>query len=162
MTMRLSSLHLVGATVGLLLFSQTSEARAQLSAKSNGDPPKSVTVGSAVCRGCHEEQAARFATTPMGRVFLTAPRTEVEKQGCEGCHGPGSAHVEAGGGKGVGGLISYTKTDKTSVEARNAQCLRCHEKTARMLWKGSAHESRDVACTNCHTVLSTSSERSLL
>ncbi|HLC27746.1 MAG TPA: hypothetical protein VJM80_13375, partial [bacterium] len=66
-------------------------------------------VGSDICQGCHQEQAAKFAKTRMGKVFASAARTPAEKQGCETCHGPGSKHVEAGGGKGVGGLNIFRK-----------------------------------------------------
>jgi len=119
-------------------------------------------VGSDTCKGCHQEVDEKFAATKMGKILLRHPRNALEKLGCEGCHGPGKAHVDSGGGKGVGGLISFTKKDPTPVEKRNAVCLQCHQKTARLLWKGSAHESRDVACTNCHRVMEDVSERSQL
>jgi DmsE family decaheme c-type cytochrome len=61
--------------------------------------------------------------------------------------------VDAGGGKGKGGLITFAKNDKTPVEKRNEVCLGCHTKGARLFWQGSAHESRDVACTNCHKIM---------
>jgi len=116
-------------------------------------------VGAETCKGCHEDQYQKFAHTKMGRLFLNHPRNTMERLACEGCHGPGKAHVEAGGGRGVGGLISFTKNDPAPVEQRNAVCLQCHEKTARLFWKGSAHESRDVACTNCHKIMEDTSPR---
>lgn len=116
-------------------------------------------VGSESCEGCHQEAFEKFAKTTMGRLFLKHPRTSLERLGCEGCHGPGQAHVDAGGGKGVGGLISFSRTDPIPVDERNAVCLQCHEKTARLFWKGSPHEFRDVACTNCHAVMEDVSER---
>ena len=51
---------------------------------------------------------------------------------------------------------------KTPVAERNAVCLQCHEKNARTLWKGSAHEARNVACTDCHAVMHHESERGML
>ncbi|MBI2369386.1 MAG: DmsE family decaheme c-type cytochrome [Deltaproteobacteria bacterium] len=115
-----------------------------------------------MCKTCHQEQFERFSATTMGKLFLKHPRNAQEKLGCEGCHGPGKAHVDAGGGKGVGGLISFAKTDRTPVERRNAICLQCHDKAARLFWQGSAHESRNVACTNCHRVMENVSERAQL
>jgi DmsE family decaheme c-type cytochrome len=110
-------------------------------------------VGAETCKGCHQEAFDKFSHTRMGRMFLFQARDEKERAGCEGCHGPGRAHVEAGGGKGKGGMITFAKNDPTPIEKRNKICLGCHSKGARIFWKGSSHESRDVACTNCHRVM---------
>jgi len=110
-------------------------------------------MGAATCKACHEEQFIKFSKTRMGRSFLLQARNSNEANACESCHGPGRAHVEAGGGKGKGGLITFAKNDPTPVEKRNQICLDCHTKGERIFWKGSAHESRDVACTSCHKVM---------
>jgi DmsE family decaheme c-type cytochrome len=125
-------------------------------------PADSNYVGAETCKGCHEDQFNKFSKTRMGRLFLLQARTPQEASACETCHGPGKAHVDAGGGKGKGGLITFAKNDKTPVEKRNAICLDCHTKGARIFWKGSQHESRDVACTNCHTVMTNVSDKSQL
>jgi DmsE family decaheme c-type cytochrome len=110
-------------------------------------------VGQQACLGCHATHAATFGRTLMGRIFRN-PRTAQEKGGCETCHGAGSLHVKAGGGRGVGGIISFRKDDTSrSVADNNAICLSCHDKGDRINWQGSTHESREVACTNCHTVM---------
>ena len=105
-------------------------------------------VGSKVCLGCHTGQAAKFERTLMGRL---------QKQGkmqCESCHGPGSEHVRLGGGRGVGGIISFRPKDHSrTAQENNAVCLGCHEKGARTLWHGSIHQSRGLMCTNCHTIM---------
>jgi DmsE family decaheme c-type cytochrome len=140
-------------------------SRAQQPARPAATPPAAVDsnyVGSETCKGCHEEAFTKFSHTRMGRMFLFQARTEKERAGCEGCHGPGKAHVDAGGGKGKGGLITFAKNDPTPVEKRNAICLDCHTKGARIFWKGSSHESRDVACTNCHKVMENVSPKSQL
>src|SRR5207249_3626406 len=85
-------------------------------------------VGSETCKGCHEEAFKKFETTRMGRLFLKQPRNTTESLGCENCHGPGQKHAEAGGGKGIGGMITFAKNDKTPVETRNAMCTTCHTK----------------------------------
>ena len=120
-------------------------------------------VGTETCKGCHAEAYDRFAHTKMGRLFLRQPRNEHERLGCEGCHGPGKAHVEQGGGKGKDAkLITFAKGDATPVESRNAVCLNCHQKGDRLFWQGSAHEARDVACTNCHLVMAELTPRAQL
>jgi DmsE family decaheme c-type cytochrome len=117
------------------------------SAPSGGD---ATYVGAKTCLTCHSGQAASFGETLMGRIGKTSPG----KFDCENCHGPGSAHAKAGGGRGVGGIISFRKDDTSRTNAENnAICLGCHEKGDRTYWSGSTHESRDVACTNCHTVM---------
>ena len=97
-------------------------------------------VGAETCQGCHAEAFAKFASTRMGRLFLHHPRNDLERAACENCHGPGKAHVEAGGGKGVGGMITFRKNDPTPLETRNGVCVQCHQRGPHLLWPGSAHE----------------------
>jgi DmsE family decaheme c-type cytochrome len=107
-------------------------------------------VGSQVCMTCHAAQAAKFALTVMGKIGKVRKGT----MECENCHGPGSLHVKAGGGRGVGGMITFRNDDPTRTpEENNAICLTCHERGSRTLWRGSTHETRGVACTNCHTIM---------
>jgi DmsE family decaheme c-type cytochrome len=57
-------------------------------------------------------------------------------------------------GRSVGGIISFRKDDPSrKVEDNNAICLGCHERGDRTYWNGSTHETRGVACTECHTVM---------
>ncbi|HEY7251181.1 MAG TPA: hypothetical protein VIG37_11865, partial [Methylomirabilota bacterium] len=72
-------------------------------------------VGAEVCKTCHEEAFQKFSRTRMGRLFLHQARNTTEQLGCENCHGPGQAHVDKGGGKGVGGMITFAKNDPTPV-----------------------------------------------
>lgn len=116
-------------------------------------------VGAETCRGCHEDAFNTFGKTRMGRLFLKHPRDAWEQNACENCHGPGKAHVEAGGGKAIGGLISFAKDDPTPLEKQNAVCLRCHQRKARLFWEGSPHEMRDVGCTSCHVSMKDVSDR---
>src|SRR5262249_26798985 len=119
-------------------------------------------AGAETCKGCHAEQYEKFSHTKMGRLFLHQPRNTSESLGCENCHGPGKEHADAGGGRGVGGMITFAKNDKTPVEERNAMCLTCHTQGERVFWKGSPHEMRDLACTSCHTVMENVSAKSQL
>jgi DmsE family decaheme c-type cytochrome len=118
-------------------------------------------AGSAACLDCHKKETTAFQGTRMGHLFLSDPRDSIQARGCEGCHGPAKTHVESGGAE-PGGLISYAKASKTSVADRNANCLRCHEESNRLMWTGSTHDRQDVACTSCHTVMKNVSERNQL
>jgi DmsE family decaheme c-type cytochrome len=123
--------------------------------------PPAGYAGNAACVDCHKKEIGQFATTTMGKVINARPRTEHEKLGCESCHGPAKQHAESGGEE-RGALIYYSRKTKTPVAERNATCLNCHEKTARTMWAGSTHEARNVACTDCHTVMHSEAEKAEL
>jgi DmsE family decaheme c-type cytochrome len=113
-------------------------------------------VGDKVCVTCHATHAVEFSKTLMGRIGKTQPG----KFACENCHGAGSEHVKLGGGRGVGGIISFRSNDTTrSVSENNAMCLACHERGDRTYWSGSTHETRNVACTDCHTIMKPVSQK---
>lgn len=112
--------------------------------------PSGDYVGSEMCITCHEDQQNRFKNTVMGKV-MAHPRTPLESQGCESCHGPGKAHVEAGGGKETI-PIRFGKDSANSIEEQNSACMSCHNQGNRLFWEGSPHESRAMACVDCHQV----------
>ena len=107
-------------------------------------------VGAQVCLGCHASQAESFSRTLMGKIG----KTQKGKFDCENCHGPGSAHVKAGGGRGAGGIISFRPDDLSrTAEETNQICLGCHLKGNRTNWFGSTHDERGLMCSNCHTIM---------
>lgn len=58
------------------------------------------------------------------------------------------------GGRSVGGIISFRKNDPGRTASDNNRiCLACHERGARVMWVASTHETRGLACTDCHTVM---------
>jgi DmsE family decaheme c-type cytochrome len=114
-------------------------------------------VGNKVCLGCHTSQANEFNHTLMGRIEMQGKLT------CETCHGPGSEHVRLGGGRGVGGIISFRPNDLSrSAADDNAICLGCHERGDRTNWHGSIHQTRGLYCTNCHTIMKRVSRKNQL
>jgi DmsE family decaheme c-type cytochrome len=108
----------------------------------------------AVCTRCHDESEA----VPVLAIYKT--RHGVKADGrtptCQSCHGESSAHLKGDPtqhGRArpdiVYGKKAYTPND---AKALNAACLTCHQTGLRLHWAGSEHESRDVACSNCHSV----------
>ena len=108
-------------------------------------------VGAETCQACHQKVYDQLAKTAMGTLFLKHPRTAGEKLGCETCHGPGTQHVGSAG-KSFAGMVRFTKGTTTPVNVRNDVCLKCHQKRNRLFWSGSAHATKGIACTDCHSV----------
>jgi len=57
-------------------------------------------------------------------------------------------------GRSVGGIVSFRKDDPgRTAEQNNGICLTCHERGDRTYWHSSVHDTRGLACTDCHTVM---------
>ena len=85
------------------------------------------------------------------------PRTPEAGQGCESCHGPGSAHLD-----------DPSKPDSIkrfpTMKPRDVSdtCLTCHSRGNHTQWKGSMHDARNLSCITCHSVHNPKSEKSQL
>ncbi|MEI9811248.1 MAG: DmsE family decaheme c-type cytochrome [Acidobacteriota bacterium] len=115
-------------------------------------------VGVNVCRTCHPDIASTFYRNPHYKNVATgaAPGPTV---GCESCHGPGSAHVQAGGGKDT----IPRAFSKLSPQAVLDTCLGCHaESISRANIRRSEHTTADIVCTNCHSVHHSPAPKNLL
>src|SRR5262249_52155771 len=113
--------------------------------------------GPEVCQGCHEAYFQTFSHSVHGNK--DNPRAPVNSQGCANCHGDGTKHVEAGGGRGVGGIVNPS-SNALSAEQKDKICLTCHEANRHLsFWDSGKHRKNDVSCTNCH---STHSDRDTL
>ena len=157
---------LLAACLLLHGFSQLALSAEQEAPKSGpvAEAPKSgpaTYVGNEVCQACHAPAFEKFSQTQMGKIFLFNARNEAEKRACESCHGPGSNHVAAGGGRGVGGLITFRKDSGESAKVQNDACLGCHQRGIQTYWAASPHASRGLACVNCHTLMEKTSGKQL-
>jgi DmsE family decaheme c-type cytochrome len=105
---------------------------------------------SEVCQNCHSAQAESYRDSIHGKKgHSKAPANAGE---CAACHGDGTAHVKAGGGRGVGGIVNPGPGNKSmSAEQKSNICLSCHDTTRRLaFWQAGQHKKNDVTCSNCH------------
>src|SRR5262249_26898970 len=100
----------------VILLSPHRSSASNTAEKAGGDAGASSSdyVGSEVCVTCHADQQKSFEHTIMGNAMMLHPKTSQEKLGCEGCHGPGKAHVDAGGAKDTI-PVRFTKDSNTPV-----------------------------------------------
>lgn len=116
--------------------------------RAEGTPPQkqaqdaAAYAGEDACLTCHTEQA--YVGTPHAQK--ANPRTPAAARGCESCHGPGQAHVDAGGDA---GLIRNPR--KLRARESSAVCTGCHNRGEHAFWEGSQHDRRGLACTTCHS-----------
>lgn len=101
------------------------------------------------CLDCHADKGEQLGKTVHG--FAQDSRTPMGQMGCQTCHGPGAAHVDEGGGAGVGGMLDLASKD-VDPSVTSAVCMQCHTQKNQALWAGSPHESRGLSCATCHSV----------
>ncbi len=133
-----SKLALIGASCwGLVLISCVVTNRTVVA------PPQiagAQVVGAQECAQCHAEVTRGFAGATHAK--LMAKGENAKGMGCEGCHGPGSLHVKAGGGAGT--IIN---------PGRNPQaCFQCHLDMRGQFSLPNHHPvlSGKMSCTDCH------------
>ena len=103
-------------------------------------------VGSETCQACHGDIYSNWEKSPQWKTTLDT-KVGPSHQGCEGCHGPGAAHV-AGGGD-ITKIFSF-KTH--SAKEINDSCLTCHASaTQQRNAINSLHAKRNVSCISCHS-----------
>ena len=108
--------------------------------------PGAKYVGMDQCALCHEKEVKDFNLTQHSRIQLreAEEKEEVKDLGCEACHGAGSLHVEAGGGK---------KGDRFIISGKNPDaCFQCHldKKATFNLQYHHPLEEGHMNCTACH------------
>jgi DmsE family decaheme c-type cytochrome len=112
-------------------------------------PALAQAPGPEVCANCHADYVATFNASKHGTK--ADARTPVNRGACSFCHGDGTEHVKAGGGRGVGGIRNLGSR-KLPAEEKNRVCLTCHQGGKRIHWQMSEHAARDVSCVSCHDV----------
>jgi predicted CXXCH cytochrome family protein len=104
--------------------------------------PGASYVGNAACYYCHTNITRNFPSSAHGRIDFENAKL-ADKTGCESCHGPGSKHIEAGGGRGKF-IVNPGKNP--------AACFNCHLQTHAEFNLPQHHpvlENR-MNCVQCH------------
>ena len=118
-------------------------------------PPAAEYVGSELCGLCHAEQLSQLQKTGMAVLF--DEKYPPEQRGCEACHGPGSAHVEAiseatdeeATRRAAQLIYSFTRG---STQENTARCQACHRQDEKQrLYDRSRHLGAGVSCVECHS-----------
>ena len=109
---------------------------------------KAVGPGPETCKSCHEDQFNSYTASIHGKK--AHPSTPANAGQCSTCHGDGTEHVKARGGRGVGGIINPgSKT--MPAEQKDKVCLACHASSRHLaFWDSGKHRKNDVSCTSCH------------
>jgi hypothetical protein len=111
-------------------------------------------VGKDTCTGCHPVHAEAFDKTVHADA---APAGTTYGGGCESCHGPGRAHVQAiEAAAGDDAKIAQAKTLIFSFRGKPAEnsgrCLNCHVTSKdQSLFERSHHKQTGVSCESCHS-----------
>ena len=74
----------------------TSSPATNADQQSTGAADASDYVGTETCKSCHQNMYDNYEKTPHW-ITMNDTHGGPSKQGCEGCHGPGAAHVAGGG-----------------------------------------------------------------
>ena len=101
---------------------------------------KAKYVGMETCLTCHEKEGKEYKLSSHYRAFIKNDTTGAE--GCETCHGPGSIHVDNGGG--LGTMINPKKNPEV--------CFSCHT-DKKMQFRLPYHHpvlEGKMSCTDCH------------
>jgi predicted CXXCH cytochrome family protein len=104
--------------------------------------PGAQYTGNQSCLACHTNYVRQFPASPHARLHF-APNAKIGASGCEACHGPGSKHIEAGGGRGK--FILNPGKDATA-------CFNCHLETHAEFTLPQHHPVLEgkMNCVQCH------------
>lgn len=130
-------------------------------------PAEGTYVGTETCAMCHEKEYKEFQLATHSRINVKDAGEGVV-EGCEMCHGPGSAHSDAGGGK--GNILNPRRNPETCFQCHldkkaefqlphhhpvlegKMACADCHSShgTEARPWTSTSMEDVNEACFKCH------------
>ncbi len=95
-----------------------------------------------ICQTCHQEiWEKHFSGTPHSALL------KGDQHGCQGCHGPGQAHVDGGGDP-----TKIIRFETLSPAQTAVICTKCHQSSLETQnFSTSVHLANGVSCTSCHS-----------
>jgi len=126
-------------------------------------------VGNKTCYECHTNITRMFPASPHARVHVEGAKM-AGGTGCESCHGPGSKHVAAGGGRGrfiinpgkdpaacftchLQEHAEFGLPQRHPVLEGRMNCVQCHDPHGADIMKpagGLAMSRLNETCAPCH------------
>ncbi len=124
-------------------------------------------VGSESCADCHETITKPFKNAAHANLRAKGPNAV--EMGCESCHGGGSVHVDAGGGR--GNIINPNRSPEVCFDCHldkrgefslpnhhpvpegKLSCSDCHNphQGSGVRGMGTTFAKADESCVKCHT-----------
>lgn len=131
--------------------------------------PGASFVGNRACLECHTNYVRSFPSSPHARVNAELGKL-AGLTGCESCHGPGSKHVAAGGGRGqfiinpgrepeacfqchLETRAQFNLPQHHPVAEKKMNCVQCHDPHGMDIMKpagGLGLARMDQSCAECH------------
>ncbi|MBI4552206.1 MAG: DmsE family decaheme c-type cytochrome [Candidatus Latescibacteria bacterium] len=123
-------------------------------------PVPASMLGKGNCRVCHAAVVKQFESNIHAKAWPEEDSRSDIATTCAVCHGDGDRHAQ--NPSDLRTIIRFNDVSSASAHDKNAACLACHERGLRFSWRGSAHESRDMVCADCHKIMAPASDRRLL
>ncbi len=136
---------------GMCAFLLAGAAAASAAPAQDAGAVKTALEKDSVCTTCHDASSPK----KIFSIYQTrhGNRADARTPGCQNCHGQSEAHIKDAG---VAPDVVFTAKSKhiSPADERSASCLKCHESTVlpRANWTGSQHQTRGVACSDCHNI----------
>lgn len=145
----ITSLRRAGAALAVLWALWVALMATPAAAQNTPEVWKPGMSGDAVCTRCHDANEKK----PILAIHRTRHGTAAQP-GCQACHGSSRAHVlhtDDSTSRPPADFV-FAGPNRSIPDIQNRTCLNCHKAGKRLHSLGSAHQTNDLTCANCHEV----------